>query len=86
MESALKVRIGSLLRREMGDVFDVPESTFTPEKWLEGPAVIELESMGTGPANYLTLLLCSLIRETLKVNAAGEEILKYFAENTDAVI
>ena len=68
LESALKVRIGSLLRREMGDVFDVPESTFIPEKWLEVPAVIELESMGTGPANFLTLMLCSLIRETLKVN------------------
>lgn len=68
LESALKVRIGSLLRREMGDVFDVPESTFAPEKWLEIPAVIELESMGTGPANFLTLMLCSLIRETLKVN------------------
>ena len=68
LESALKVRIGSLLRREMGDVFDVPESTLEPEKWLEVPAVIELESMGTGPANFLTLMLCSLIRETLKVN------------------
>ncbi len=68
LESALKVRIGSLLRREMGDVFDVPESSFTPEKWLEVPAVIELESMGTGPANFLTLMLCALIRETLKVN------------------
>ena len=68
LESALKVRIGSLLRREMGDVFDVPQSTFAPEKWLEVPAVIELESMGTGPANFLTLMLCSLIRETLKVN------------------
>lgn len=31
LESALKIRIGSLLRREMGDVFDVPESTFAPE-------------------------------------------------------
>ena len=68
LESALKIRIGSLLRREMGDVFDVPESSFAPEKWLEVPAVIELESMGTGPANFLTLMLCSLIRETLKVN------------------
>lgn len=72
LESALKVRIGSLLRREMGDVFDVPESTFPPEKWLEVPAVIELESMGTGPANFLTLMLCSLIRETLKVNPKFE--------------
>ena len=68
LESALKVRIGSLLRREMGEVFDVPVSTFEPEKWLEVPAVIELESMGTGPANFLTLMLCALIRETLKVN------------------
>ncbi|MBE5838443.1 hypothetical protein [Butyrivibrio sp.] len=72
LESALKVRIGSLLRREMGDVFDVPESSFAPEKWLEVPAVIELESMGTGPANFLTLMLCALIRETLKVNPRYE--------------
>lgn len=68
LESALKVRIGSLLRREMGDVFDVPSSTIPPEKWLKIPAVIELESMGTGPANFLTLMLCALIREALKVN------------------
>lgn len=68
LESALKVRIGSLLRREMGDVFDVPNSTIPPEKWLTIPAVIELESMGTGPANFLTLMLCTLIREALKVN------------------
>ena len=72
LESALKVRIGSLLRREMGDIFDVPESTLPPEKWLEVPAVIELESMGTGPANFLTLMLCSLIRETLKVDPKRE--------------
>ena len=76
LESALKVRIGSLLRREMGDVFDVPESTFTPEKWLEVPAIIE-ESMGTGPANFLTLMLCSLIRETLKVNPHSDEDVRH---------
>lgn len=35
LESALKVRIGSLLRREMGDVFDVPESSFAPENGLK---------------------------------------------------
>lgn len=77
LESALKVRIGSLLRREMGDVFDVPESSFAPEKWLEVPAVIELESMGTGPANFLTLMLCSLIRETLKVNPRFEGAVRH---------
>lgn len=67
LKSALEQRIGSLLKREMGDIFDVPMSTIPPEKWLTIPAVIELESMGSGPANFLTLLLCSLIRESLKV-------------------
>lgn len=67
LESALKVRIGSLLRREMGDIFDVPQSSIAPEKWLQIPAIIELEAMGTGPANFMTLMLCTLIRESLKV-------------------
>lgn len=68
LESALKVRIGGLLRREMGDVFDVPKSSLSPEEWLTTPVVVELESMGSGPSNFLTLMLCSLIRECLKVN------------------
>ena len=72
LQSALQTRIGSLLQMEMGDVFDVPESTFPPEKWISTPAVIELEAMGPGPANFLTLMLCSLIRETLKVNPRFE--------------
>jgi hypothetical protein len=68
LRSILQVRIGSLLRREMGDVFDAPESTLSPEEWLNVPALIELEAMGSGPANFLTLLLSTLIRESLKVN------------------
>lgn len=68
LKSALNVRIGSLLQREMGDVFDVTESTFSPEEWLEKPVCIELESMGEGPANFMNLMLCALIRESLKVN------------------
>ena len=68
LKSVLQVRIGSLLSREMGDVFNVSESTMAPEEWLTRPVVIELEAMGSGPANFLTLMLSTLIRETLKVN------------------
>lgn len=68
LKSVLQVRIGSLLSREMGDVFNVAESTMAPEEWLTRPVVIELEAMGSGPANFLTLMLSTLIRETLKVN------------------
>lgn len=68
LKSVLQVRIGSLLSREMGDVFNVAESTMAPAEWLTRPVVIELEAMGSGPANFLTLMLSTLIRETLKVN------------------
>lgn len=68
LKSVLQVRIGSLLSREMGDVFNVAESSMAPEEWLIRPVVIELEAMGSGPANFLTLMLSTLIRETLKVN------------------
>ncbi len=68
LKSVLQVRIGSLLSREMGDVFNVAESSMPPEEWLTRPVVIELEAMGSGPANFLTLMLSTLIRETLKAN------------------
>ena len=68
IRSALEMRIGSLLRREMADIFDVPSSSYSPEEWMKRPIVIELEALGEGPANFTTLLICSLIRETLRVN------------------
>ncbi len=68
IQSALEMRIGSLLRREMKDIFDVQNSIIRPEDWLKMPIVIELESLGEGPANFTTLMLCTLIRETLKAN------------------
>lgn len=68
IRSVLEMRIGSLLRREMKEVFDVSKSTLSPEEWLERPVIVELEALGDGPANFVTLLLCTLIRETLKAN------------------
>lgn len=68
IKSFLQVRIGSLLSREMGNVFDVPASTFSPEEWMENSCVIELETLGSDAANFLTLLLLTLIRETIRQN------------------
>lgn len=68
IRSVLEMRIGSLLRREMKDIFDVKKSTLSPEEWMEYPIIVELESLGEGPGNFVTLLLCTLIRETLKTN------------------
>lgn len=72
IQSVLEMRIGSLLRREMKDMFDVPRSILAPEEWLKYPVIIELEALGEGVANFVTLLLCALIRETLKVSPGGD--------------
>lgn len=66
IQSVLQMRIGSLLRREMKDIFDVKKSTISPEEWIKRPIIVELESLAEGPANFITLLLCTLIREVLK--------------------
>ena len=69
LKSVLQVRIGSLMAREMGDIFDVPRSTFRPEEWLNKSAVIELASLGTAHSNFMILMLMTLIREVLDIKA-----------------
>ena len=73
IRSALQMRIGSLLRREMADIFDTPKSSLTPEEWMNNPIIIELESLGEGPRNFTNLFLCTLIRENLKVNPTADK-------------
>ncbi len=73
IRSALEMRIGSLLRREMKEIFDVKYSIIKPEDWLKMPIKIELESLGEGPANFTTLMLCTLIREILKANPNADK-------------
>ena len=68
IRSVLEMRIGSLIRREKKDIFDVRKSIIKPEEWLKYPIILELESLGTEASNFTTLLICSLIREILKIN------------------
>lgn len=66
LRSVMEVRIGSLLRGDMGNVFDVCESTLKPEEWLNRKCIVELEALGKDGSSFLTLLLCTLIREYLR--------------------
>lgn len=67
LRAVLEIRIGSLLKREIGNVYNVANSIIRPEEWLEVPAIIELEALGEGPANFMSLLITTLIRETLNI-------------------
>lgn len=73
MKSALEMRIGGLLRRDLGNVFDVKLSSVRPEDLIKHPIIIEMESLGTGPSNFMTLMICTLIREVLKANPKGND-------------
>lgn len=83
LQSVLEVRVGSLLKREIGNVYNVRESILKPEKWLDVPAIIELESLGEGPANFMSLLLSTLIRETLKVRKTSDNKSDFNKQNKE---
>ena len=72
IRSVMEVRIGSLLRREIGNVYNVRKSSMEPEDWLNCPAIIELEALGEGPANFMSLLISTLIREVLKIRKTSD--------------
>jgi hypothetical protein len=72
LASFLQVRLGGLMTRELDEMFNIPQSTLRPEDWLKTPAVIELEALEQGACNFFILLLCTLIRETLKVSPNAE--------------
>lgn len=72
LQSVLEVRVGSLLKREIGNVYNVKRSIIKPEDWIEKPVVIELEALGEGPANFMSLLISTLIREALKVKKTSD--------------
>lgn len=76
IRSVMEVRIGSLLRREIGNVYNVRQSSIEPEEWLENPIIIELESLGEGPANFMSLLISTLIREVLKIRKTSDSAKK----------
>ena len=72
IRSVMEVRIGSLLRREIGNVYNVRKSSLEPEDWLKCPVIIELEALGEGPANFMSLLISTLIREVLKIRKTSD--------------
>ena len=76
IRSVMEVRIGSLLRREIGNVYNVRQSSLDPEEWLNRPIVVELEALGEGPANFMSLLISTLIREVLKIRKTSENKLQ----------
>ena len=71
LRSFLQVRLGSLMERDAGELFNVPVSTVKPDDWLNISAIVELEVLGEQAKNFFVLLVCHYIFETLRANPSG---------------
>ena len=67
----LQVRLGGLMERDAGELFNSHISTLTPDEWLTVSAIVELEVLGEQAKNFFVLLVCHYILETLRANPNG---------------
>jgi hypothetical protein len=72
LKAFLQVQLGGLMSRELDEMFNISYSSVRPEDWIKAPAIVELESLGQNARNFFILLLCTLIRESLKVSPYAE--------------
>lgn len=72
VKSFLQVRLGGLMKRDAGAIFNTDMSSLQPEEWFEYPIVVELEALDNQDKNFFMLLMCSIIMEILRVNPNAE--------------
>lgn len=72
VKSFLQVRLGGLMKRDSGAIFDADVSSLQPEEWFQYPIVVELEALDNQDKNFFILLMCSIIMEILRVNPNAE--------------
>ena len=71
VRSFLQVRLGGLMDRDAGELFDATISTIRPDEWLTKTAIVELEVLDEQSKNFFILLLCQYISETIRANPKG---------------
>lgn len=71
IRSFLEVRLGGLMERDAGELFNVPISTLRPQDWLHTSAIVELEVLGEQAKNFFVLLVCHYILESLRADPNG---------------
>ena len=67
VSSYIRVRLGGLLKRDSGEVFNTSVSSWKPEEWINKSVIVELEALSEQDKNFFVLLVCTLIYETLMV-------------------
>ena len=74
IKGVLETRIGSLMEGNVGEIFNLGISTIRPENWNKRKIILELENLSNEHANFITLLIISLIRLDLKKNPTLDDL------------
>ena len=71
IKAFLEVRLGGLMERNAGELFNTRMSTLRPDEWISNSAIVELEVLGEEAKNFFVLLVCHYILETLRADPNG---------------
>lgn len=71
LRAFLQVRLGGLMERDAGELFNVSLSTLPPDDWLNISAIVELEVLAEQSKNFFVLLVCHYIVESLRASPKG---------------
>jgi hypothetical protein len=75
LQTAIEVRIGSLLRRGIGRIFSTDDSCLFIEALMNTPCVIELDALNEEQTNLIIMFLLSQIREYVRAHRrSGAEL------------
>lgn len=68
LQTAIEVRIGSLLRRSVGRIFDSSDSLPDITTLMQTPCIIELDGLNEEQSNLMIMFLLAQIREYVRAN------------------
>ncbi len=68
LRTAIEVRIGTLLRRSIGRIFDTERSLPDIETLMSRPCIIELDALNEEQTNLMIMFLLAQVREYVRAN------------------
>ncbi len=77
LKTAIEVRIGTLLRRNMGRIFNTRTSSPDITTLMEEPIVLELDYLNEEQANLLTLFVLARVREYVRATRTSKSDLAH---------
>jgi len=77
LQTAIEVRIGSLLKRSIGRIFDTQISNPSIETLMTTPCIIELDALNEEQSNLMIMFLLSQIREYVRATRRSGAALEH---------